>query len=195
MVGLVLGAIVAIVVQLVLHRWYVSLLVGWDILALTFIVWTWSIVWGFDASDTEHHASGEDPGRRTVHAFIGIGAVASLASVGLFIWAPSDVRHWAAVLAVVSIVASWIAVHTLYALHYAKTYYTNSAHGIDFNQQEQPQYSDFAYLACAVGMSFAISDTNLKSSPMRKTALGHALLSYLFGAVIIASAVNLIAGL
>ena len=73
MVGLVLGAIVAIVVQLVLHRWYVSLLVGWDILALTFIVWTWSIVWRFDASATEHHASAEEPGRRTVHAFIGIG--------------------------------------------------------------------------------------------------------------------------
>jgi uncharacterized membrane protein len=195
LVGVVLGAITAIIVQCGFHRWYFSLLVGWDTLALTFIVWTWWTVWRFDGSATEHHASTEEPGRRTVRAIIVVGAVVSLAGVGLFIWAPPDVRRWAAVLAVASIVTSWIAIHTLYALSYARIYYTNSTHGIDFNQQERPQYSDFAYLACAVGMSFAISDTNLKSSEMRKTALGHALLSYVFGSVIIASVVNLIAGL
>jgi uncharacterized membrane protein len=61
------------------------------------------------------------------------------------------------------------------------------------NSRDQPRYSDFAYVAYAVGMSFAISDTNLTSSRMRATALRHGLLSYVFGSVIVASVVNLIA--
>jgi len=46
-----------------------------------------------------------------------------------------------------------------------------------------------------VGMSLAISDTHLTSSGMRRTALGHSLLSYVFGSVIIASIINLVVGL
>ncbi len=44
-------------------------------------------------------------------------------------------------------------------------------------------------------MSFAISDTDLESSEMRRVALGHALLSYLFGSVVLAGLVNLVAGM
>jgi uncharacterized membrane protein len=44
-------------------------------------------------------------------------------------------------------------------------------------------------------MTFQVSDTDLKTKEIRSTALRHALLSYLFGAVIIASVINLIAGL
>ncbi|MCG2803095.1 MAG: DUF1345 domain-containing protein [Cellulomonas sp.] len=44
-------------------------------------------------------------------------------------------------------------------------------------------------------MSFAISDTDLGSSQFRAHALVHALQSYLFGTVIVALLVNLIAGL
>ena len=54
---------------------------------------------------------------------------------------------------------------------------------------------DFAYLALTIGMTFQVSDTNLQTKAIRRTALGHALLSYLFGALIIATTLNLIAGL
>ena len=193
--GLLVGIVAAAIADCRGLPWYFCLFIGWGCLALTYVVWTWSIIWGFGPTATEDHASTEEPGRRTARAFILVGASASLAGVGLFLWAPSADRRWAATVAVVSIVISWFAVHTIYALKYAKIYYTNSPRGIDFNQEASPQYSDFAYLACAVGMSFAISDTNLKTSQMRKTAMGHALLSYVFGSVIIASVVNLIAGL
>jgi uncharacterized membrane protein len=67
--------------------------------------------------------------------------------------------------------------------------------GIDFNDphhRDRPCCSDFFYVSFAVGMSFASSDTNLTSTRMRKTALGHALLSFAFGTMIIASVVNVI---
>ncbi len=60
---------------------------------------------------------------------------------------------------------------------------------------ELPTYRDFAYLAFTIGMTFQVSDTNLKSSDIRATALRHGLLSYLFGSLILAAAVNIIAGL
>jgi uncharacterized membrane protein len=44
-------------------------------------------------------------------------------------------------------------------------------------------------------MTFQVSDTALKGSTIRATALRHALLSYLFGAFIIAVTINLVAGL
>ncbi|MDQ1394509.1 MAG: hypothetical protein QOF30_3486, partial [Acidimicrobiaceae bacterium] len=53
----------------------------------------------------------------------------------------------------------------------------------------------FAYLAFTIGMTYQVSDTNLTSQEIRRTALRHGLLSYLFGTVIIAATINLAAGL
>jgi uncharacterized membrane protein len=92
-------------------------------------------------------------------------------------------------------VLSWAVVHTVYALRYADLYYGGPPGGIEFNQQELPSYADFAYLAFTVGMTYQVSDTALRTGPIRHTALRHALLSYLFGAVIIAVAINLVANL
>lgn len=65
----------------------------------------------------------------------------------------------------------------------------------NFNQNISPRYLDFAYLAFTLGMTFQVSDTDLETTAIRATALRHALLSYLFGAVILAATINLIAGL
>ena len=99
-----------------------------------------------------------------------------------------------ALLAIVSVALSWTLVHTLYALRYARMYYRTGG-GIDFNQKEDPQYSDFAYLSFTLGMTFQVSDTDIRSSNIRRSILHHTLLSYLFGTVIVAATVNLVAGL
>ncbi len=101
-------------------------------------------------------------------------------------------------MAVGSVALSWLTIHTLFAMVYAKHYFDpKQPGGIDFNargsEPEQPCYKDFFYVAFAVGMSFAISDTNLTSTRLRATALGHGLLSFVFGSIIVASVVNLLA--
>ncbi|WP_234713841.1 DUF1345 domain-containing protein [Mycolicibacterium chlorophenolicum] len=195
LIGAAIVGVLAGLLASVRFGWF-SVLIGWDALAVTYMVWTWSVLWPFDAERTASHAEFEEPGRRTVFALILGGALASLVGVGLLL-AKARPDHFAALapgIAVASVVISWFAVHTLYALSYAKIYFREKpVGGIDFNSDEPPRYSDFAYVAYAVGMSFAISDTNLTSSRMRATALKHALLSYLFGSVIVASVVNLIA--
>ncbi len=175
-----------------------SLLGGWIVTALVYIGWTWADIWPMDASQTATHATREDPSRRVTHLLILVASVGSLVGVGfLLVAAPQGdaTAIVAAGVAVLSATVSWFAVHTMFALHYAKAYYVPPVGGFDFHQAEPPRYSDFLYVAFTVGMSFAISDTDVGSSALRVTALGHALLSYVFGSVIIASIVNLVAGL
>jgi uncharacterized membrane protein len=44
-------------------------------------------------------------------------------------------------------------------------------------------------------MTYQVSDTDITTKAMRRTALRHALLSYLFGTAIIAMTINVVAGL
>lgn len=175
-----------------------AVLAGWSVAALVFTAWTWIVVAPMDARVTASHATREEPSRRVAHLFILAASIVSLVGVGLLLLvSPDDKRDQAitAVFAVASVAVSWAAVHTLFGLAYARQYYTGEDGGIDFNQVEPPRYVDFLYVAFTVGMSFAISDTNVTSGEIRRTTLGHALLSYLFGTVIIGAVVNLVAGL
>ncbi|WP_241972941.1 DUF1345 domain-containing protein [Cryobacterium sp. TMT2-14] len=97
--------------------------------------------------------------------------------------------------AVLSVGLSWILVHTLFTLRYASLYYSGPDGGVDFNQVVPPSYGDFAYLAFTIGMTFQVSDTSLQTHAIRMTALRHSLLSYLFGSFILATLINLVAGL
>jgi uncharacterized membrane protein len=98
-------------------------------------------------------------------------------------------------LGVLSVALSWAMVHTVFTLRYARTYYLKPEGGVDFNESDPPTYLDFAYLALSIGMTFQVSDTNLTSKPIRRIALTHAVLSYLFGVVIVALAINVVASL
>lgn len=102
-------------------------------------------------------------------------------------------------LGVVTVVLSWLLVHLEYALHYADQFHTDGAVGFIFRDNgvdaktTDPDFRDFAYVAFTIGMSFAISDTDLNTRAMRRRVLGHALLSYLFGSAIVAVTINAVA--
>jgi uncharacterized membrane protein len=44
-------------------------------------------------------------------------------------------------------------------------------------------------------MTFQVSDTNLQTKPIRHSAIRHALLSYVFGTVIVAITINIVGSL
>ncbi|GAC1654938.1 MAG: hypothetical protein NVS4B6_31420 [Mycobacterium sp.] len=91
--------------------------------------------------------------------------------------------------------ASWFAVHTVFTLRYARLYYVAKSAGIDFHQRGDPTYTDFAYVAFTIGMTYQVSDTDLNARDIRSTALAQAMLSFLLGAIILAVTINLVAGL
>jgi uncharacterized membrane protein len=174
-------------------------LIGWDILALVYGCWVWATVWRLDAELAEGHAKREDPSRDLADLVLLGAAVASLIAVGVVLLgaggAGGVVEYLQAGLALFSVFASWALVHTVFTLKYARLYYSGTSGGIDFNGTGAPDYPDFAYLSFTIGMTFQVSDTNIQSKAIRRTALRHAWLSFPLVAVIVATSINLVAGL
>lgn len=174
-------------------------LVGWDCAALFYLTWARLRLWPLDPDETARFALREDSNRGLRDTLLLFACLASLLAIGVVLIRArpldgfSEQLHIA--LGIVSVLFSWAVIHTVFGGRYARLYYTGTDGGVRFHQQSPPRYTDFAYLAFTIGMTFQVSDTALSSPEIRRTALRHALLSYLFGAVIIASTVNLIAGL
>ena len=194
-----LAGVLAGVLAALPGSWQVGTLVGWDVAAGVYVAWAWVTIWHRDAAATARLALREDPGRPTADALLLVASVASVLAVALAITTgrtpglpQADLR---AALAVASVALSWSVVQTVFTFHYARLYYSHPAGGIDFNQEAPPRYADFAYLAFTIGMTFQVSDTALQTSVLRAVALRQALLSYLLGAVILATTINLVAGL
>ena len=192
--GIVAGVVTGLTAGLVFAP-----LVGWDVAALTFLISVWAAIGRMSGPQTGDHATRENPGRAAGELIVVLASVASLGAVGVVVaransegGTSSDLL---AVLAVASVTLSWFTIHTLFTLRYAELYYANGSPAVDFKQKQPPRYADFAYLAFTVGMTFQVSDTDLMSTRIRAATLRHALLSYLFGAVILASMINLIVGL
>ena len=187
-------------------EWLYAPSIGWDVAAAVFLAWTWSAIRGMDAAATQAHATVEDPTSRATQVIVLAASLASLVGVGLLIARAghpqgSD-RVAVASLGVASIALSWIVVHTLFTLRYAVLYYdpdeggtAGEVGGIDFGPSARPSYSDFAYLAFTIGMTFQVSDTQVGTPELRSTVLRHALLSYLYGALILGATVNLLVSL
>jgi uncharacterized membrane protein len=194
---IVLG-VAAAGVTAALGWWQYAPTVGWAVAALVYSTWVWIIIRRFDPDQTKEHASREEPARGVTDALIVILSLASLFAVGFVLVSAGNStgaqRIILAGLALVSVALSWLMLHTLFTLRYAHQYYSGNG-GIDFNQTDPPQYTEFAYLSFTIGMTFQVSDTNITSHAVRRTALRHSLISFVFGAVILASTINLIAGL
>ena len=192
-VGLATGVVVAFI-----SPWEFALTSGWNAMAVLLLVWTWLEVWPADAEITQRWAAKEDNSHGP--ALVVMTTASSVSLVGMA-FGLAKARHvhqpWAALLtvsSVMNVVLAWFVVHTMYTLRYAHLYYRDPEGGIDFNTDELPNYHDFAYFAFTIGMSFAVSDTNVMGSKVRHTVTRHALLSYLFGAIIVGTTINVMAG-
>jgi uncharacterized membrane protein len=172
---------------------------GWDAAGVVFCVWMWASIWPLGAARTARRAVRDDSGRFVADTILLSASVVSLVAVGSVL-AKASSEHGSAKpllagLGAVSVVIAWTVVHTVFTVHYARLYYTPPAGGIDFNEQAPPRYTDFAYLAFTVGMTFQVSDTDIQTKEIRVAILHHMWFAYLFGAVVIATTINLVANL
>jgi uncharacterized membrane protein len=197
-----LAAILGVVVGIVAAFFTVAqaaALIGWDVAAAAFLVGVWLAIGYLDPEGTHRRSIRLDPSRGLADVLVITAGVAILTAVALALaragGAHGGTKAYLLAVGLVSVVFSWLSVHTIFTLKYARLYYGDEVGGIEFNEQDGPDYVDFAYLAFTIGMTFQVSDTNLTTKPVRRTALRHALISYLFGAVIIAIVINIVASL
>jgi uncharacterized membrane protein len=195
-------ALIVAVVLLWFVTWRMALVAGWDAAAFTFLATIWPIIRRADSSHTAQLAMREDETAASATALLLGASVVSLLGVGFVLTLAGRESGSPRVLligfAVLTVVLSWTVVNTVYTLRYADLHFESRAVGIAFGDsagQEPPTYRDFAYVAFTIGMTYQVSDTTVRDPRIRRTVLSHALLSYLFGVVIVGGAVNLVAGL
>ena len=198
-VALVAGVLAAVAVGATRQEWHYSPAVGWIAAAGIYLVWTWLVVLPLDADQTAEHVRQryEDGTPGLSHLIVLIASVASLGGVGYLLAAEAGpARHIGeALIGILSVIAAWFAIHTTFMLRYAQLYYHGGVAGtVDFNQPDhyRPSYLDFAYLAFTIGMTYQVSDTNITSRQMRGAVLAQAMVSFLLGAVVLASTINLV---
>src|SRR5918996_2309210 len=184
-------------VTMALTTWQMAVLTGWDAASGVVVCWVFLAVWKTTNEDTARLATREDDSRAAADLLIVSAALASLIAVGFGLAKAAGERPSAkaaiTAVAVLSVALAWAVVQATYILRYARLFYSQG--GIDFNEESAPDYRDFAYVAFTIGMTYQVSDTDLTSKSIRRTATHHALLSYLFGTVIVAMMINVVAGL
>jgi len=180
-------------------QWPIAVSAAWGTTALVIVALVWVRIVRMDGVATRAHARAEDFSRATTDFAIITASVASLVAVGYLLVRAGNSegtdKALLILLAIAVVAVSWTAVHTLYTVRYGDLYYRDPIGGIDFNGDDLPDYWDFAYLAFTIGMTFQVSDTSLTSKRMRPTAARHAVLSFVFVAVIVALAINTVASL
>ena len=176
-----------------------SILLGWDVAVVIYLAWTAASVWNLDPADTAQLAKREDPSTPVAELVILLAGTAMLAAVGFALvkagQTTGGLKAYLVTIGLLSVVLSWAVVHTVFGLRYARAYYSDPVGGIDFNEAEPPNYIDFAYYSFTVGMTFQVADTNITVKAVRRITLHHALLSYLFGAVLVGIVINVVATL
>jgi uncharacterized membrane protein len=180
--------------------WQLAVLGGWIAGSTVYLLAAWRIIGRADGEETKRLSTIEDDSRATRGLIIVSASVVSLPGAALALKTATESDGGAdsvllTIAAIAAVVVSWFAVHTDFTLRYAHAYYSPPVGGIEFAGVEHPDYRDFAYVAFTVGMCYQVSDTSLLTVRFRRTLLRHALLSYLFGAVIVAVVINVVAGL
>jgi uncharacterized membrane protein len=177
------------------------LLVAWDIGVACYLALAWAMALRSSTVKMQERAAQEDESAVAVLVLTLAASVASLAAIAAELAGIHDDQAAPQALrlsiAAVTILCSWFFVHTIYAIHYAHEYYGDAGErqGLAFPHEGKPDYWDFLYFSFNLGAAAQTSDVAIVSRRMRRLALAHTILSFLFNTTILALAVNAGAGL
>ena len=177
-------------------RLVTRLLIGWDTFVALYLLLVYTMVFSGGGRHVRRNATIQDDGRFLILLVTAIGAFASIAAIVFEL----GEQHRGALelgLATFTIALSWAAVHTTFALHYAHEYYRGSkTGGLQFpsgDQHEDPDYWDFVYFSFVIGMTAQVSDVGITDKIIRRTAMAHGIVSFVYNTALVALMVNIAA--
>jgi uncharacterized membrane protein len=171
-----------------------------------FLILTWIAMLKVTPEMMSRRAKLQDEGRFVILSLVTAAACASLFAIGFILQDSQGLSKGPLVLhlilCIVTIIGSWLLVHTIFASHYAKDYYQDNPStpdlddigGLDFPGDSTPDFWDFLYFSFCIGMTSQVSDVEVVSRSMRRLILFHSVLSFFFNTAIIAMSINIIAG-
>ncbi len=181
-------------------------ILAWDAFSLCVLALAWLTILTTPPGNLRARAQEQDLSRTLIFIFIVVCACASLFAVGFLLHTNKGEQqghltvHLA--LTVLAVIMNWSLVHTVFGLRYAHTFYGNSdegegqkhAGGLDFPDEAEPGYLEFAYFSFVIGMTCQTSDVAITSREMRQLALLHGVLCFGFNTVILALTINTVSG-
>lgn len=178
-------------------------LVTWDIGAGLYLILAWILIGSASVEHMRWRARIQDDGAAVVLFLTVAAAVASLAAIVLEL---SDLKTYPPTrqdlhlgLVAATFMASWLLVHTSFALHYAHAYYVSiGAEGgvpLEFPRQDMPVYMDFVYFSMVIGMTSQTADVAIASTRMRRLVMAHGIVAFVFNTTLLALTINIAASL
>jgi len=180
------------------------IMVIWITYSTTILIFTWITIFLAHPRQIRIIARLQDSSRTLIFLFVIVASSASFLAVIILLKSVHGlskdelIQH--IVLSIISVLSSWILVHTLFTLRYAHLYYGDSAlkychEGLDFPCEIYPDYLDFAYFSFIIGITCQTSDISITSRKIRRLALMHGILTFGFNTIIVALTINVISGL
>jgi uncharacterized membrane protein len=195
------GVVVAVVLP---SRWLAisRVLTGWNAAMFFLVPLTYIRMRRLDARQLRAHYEEEDPTAPVIVVFVVAAALLSVAAIVALL---STLKHVAPVervahlaLASMTIVNSWLLVHTMFTLHYADIYYSvaeDAPPPLSFPETRQPLFWDFVYFSFTIGVACQTADVATTQTGIRKIVTVHALIAFVFNLFILGFAINVTAGL
>jgi uncharacterized membrane protein len=192
-------AVIAILFATCDWRTPTKLLVGWNLGIGLYLILAFSLMARSDVHRIRRRAANQDEGSIALLVLTGAAATASMAAIFAELGTTGGAARQPAqlILATSTILLSWAFIHSMFALHYAHEFYGNGRDGIvggiTFPDDNEPDYWDFCYFAFTIGMCAQVSDATISSKTIRRTALSHSVISFVFNAALLALTVNIAA--
>lgn len=200
LLSLAAGTVGFFAVFLATGHYPMSFVWAWDAFALTYIAICMIVFLRVRPDQIGKICAQEDVSTWILFSVI---ITACLSSLIIVLTLFNEAVSWPAALwvgkssCVLLVVVSWIMMHLSFTFRYAHVYYGDAnkryaahARGLDFPQEKHPDYFDFAYFAFVIGMTFQVSDVVIVSRRVRRLALLHSLIAFVFNTVIIALTVS-----
>jgi uncharacterized membrane protein len=210
-VRLWIGLSVALIIFLLSQRTppAIQFILVWSSFSFSILILLWTTILTARPAEVKLIAKQQDSSRAIIFIFVLFASIASLFAVIWLLRILPDSKQagyrYHIVFSIISVVLSWILIHTIFAIRYTHMYYTYKTEdkdqdkdhngGLLFTTNDAPDYFDFAYFSFVIGMTFQVSDIQITSRHIRRIVLGHALLSFVYNTVILALTINIITGL
>jgi uncharacterized membrane protein len=180
----------------------------WTGFALMLTSLSWGTIFSVHPLEMKKIAKIQDSSRTLIFVFILTAALVCLFVVVLLLQSTKNLTGQTLtlhiLLSVAAVISSWVLVHTLFVFRYAHLYYQSRPkgkaqdkylEGLEFPEEDEPDYLDFSYFSFVIGMTFQVSDVTISSKQIRRLALLHGLISFAFNTVIVALSINVISGM
>ncbi|VVE03796.1 DUF1345 domain-containing protein [Pandoraea terrigena] len=205
LIAIVLGVLAGLFIQLVVKGEFgtaTRTLIGWNVGAWSYLLMIWLMMVTAPKRSIERFAEQEDQSAAVVLTMVSLSAIASVAAiVHVLASAKSGAPHQASehvLFAAATLIAGWFLVPTIYTLHYARLYFTDteSPYAMAWPDRDcDPDYWDFLYFSFTIAVASQTADVALTSRRMRRTALAQAILSFFFNLAVLGLSINIGAGL